>query len=199
MRRERSHTRIVEQAAKMIRERGIAGASVDEVMGAAGLTRGGFYAHFEDKTQLACEALQSAFEGAYENLFGSDMQLGPKAWRERAVKRYIAEAHIDDPGQGCAVPALGGEIARAEPAIRETTKREVGRVLEGIEAHIGGDPETARDRAIALFATCVGAITIARAVGDRAMQREIIAACRRELLRGDGDIEPVASLAADAE
>lgn len=178
---------IVAQAARLFRERGIEGASVDEVMAAAGLTRGGFYAHFEDKTQLVAEAIRYAFDGAVENLFGPDMPTEPAAWRERAVRRYLSERHLDNPGDGCAATSLGTDAARSDQPVRDAMRQQVERVFRELERRMGGDPTTARQRAISLLSTCVGAMTLARAVGDRSTAREILGACREEL---QSDHEP---------
>ncbi|MBK6519622.1 MAG: TetR family transcriptional regulator [Polyangiaceae bacterium] len=179
----KSHALIVESASRLFRERGFAGATVDEVMAAAGLTRGGFYAHFEDKVDLAAEALAVAFEGSIANLFGADMPREPRSWRERAAKRYLTEAHLDNTGGGCPLPALGGDVARAEPELRSATEKQLARVLAELEQRVGGDAAGARQRSIAFLATCVGAMTLARSVEDRAVAREILNACRRELTK----------------
>lgn len=178
-----SHAAIVSGAAKLFRERGFEGASVDEVMAAAGLTRGGFYAHFAGKVELESEALAAAFEGAFANLFGPDMPRDAKSWRERAAKRYLTEAHLDNVGGGCPLPALGADVARAEPEVKAAVEQQIASVLEQIEARTAGEPAAARQRAIGFLATCVGAMTLARAVSDRALAREILNACRRELAR----------------
>lgn len=168
----------------MIRERGIAGSSVDEVMAAAGLTRGGFYAHFQDKVDLAREALDHAFERSVYNLFGGGDVSDATTWRKRAVRRYLSEDHMDDPGAGCAAPILAAEVARSDPRLRETVQRGVMRVIQGIADHNGGDRGTSRVRAIAFLATCVGAMALARAMADRTAAREILEACKSSLLKG---------------
>lgn len=174
------------EAARLMRERGIAGASVDEVMGAAGFTRGGFYAHFDDKIDLAAAAIEHAFDNAIENLFGPSMPLEGKAWRQRASKRYLSESHVEDPGHGCAAPSLGAEIARAEPRLQSTTHKQLLRVLARIEERIGGPVATRRQRAMAFLATCVGGITLARAAGDKDFASTVLEACRTGLV-GDDD------------
>lgn len=175
--RERSHTRIVAEASRLMRERGIAGASVDDVMAAAGLTRGGFYAHFQDKVQLAKEALAHAFEGALLNLFGPDMPTDQKAWVEAATARYMSENHVRKPGEGCAATSLAGELARAEPELKEVTREYLERVVTGVQERSG----RSRANALVFVATCVGAVTLSRAAGDRAFAAEMIAACRAAL------------------
>lgn len=175
--RERSHENILANAARLLRERGLSGASVDVVMGAAGLTRGGFYAHFRDKTAMAVAGIDRAFAEARGNLLGAGLPPRGPAWVEAAAKRYLSEAHLDHPGRGCAVPALAGEVARGEPEVREAFGRGVGEMLDGIERRLDGGDR--RARAIVLLATCVGGMAIARAVSSRGLAREVLGACRR--------------------
>lgn len=169
-----------------MRERGIAGASVDDVMEAAGLTRGGFYAHFRDKTALAREAIDFAFERAASLWLGHDSAQG-QPWRKRTAARYLSEHQLDHVGEGCAAPALAAEVARSEPELRTQMGTSLDKIIQGIASRIGGDPATSRARAIAFLATCVGGLSLARAVGSRAMAREIMDACRAALSSPDGD------------
>lgn len=168
----------------MMRERGIAASSVDDVMAAAGLTRGGFYAHFKDKTALAREVLEQTFARAFTRWLGDDLPADSTAWRDEAAKRYLSEAHLADPGRGCAAPSLGPEIARGEPELQAVVGKQLERIIDGIEERIGGEAKTARPRAIAFFATCVGAMVLARSVGKRKLAREILQACSA-VLRDD--------------
>jgi TetR/AcrR family transcriptional repressor of nem operon len=160
----------------MMRERGLAGASVNDVMGAAGLTRGGFYAHFPDKDQMVAEALDCAFAEAMQQLVSSIPEDG-EAWLERALGRYLSERHVDSPGTGCAVPSLGADVARSAPAVKRAFQRGVASMLEGIEKKLATGE--GRQEAIAHLSTWVGALTLARAVHDRAMSREILDAAKR--------------------
>jgi TetR/AcrR family transcriptional regulator, transcriptional repressor for nem operon len=162
-----------------MRERGLAGASVDEVMHAAGLTRGGFYSHFGDKIDMLSEGFERAFAESAENLFAKGLPERGEAWREAAARRYLSEGHLDDPGGGCALPSISGEVARSGPELKQSFGAQVERILEGIEARLDG-PD-ARARAIVFLATCVGGLTLARVASDRAVARQILAACRAAL------------------
>lgn len=193
-RRKESHARIVAQAARMIRERGIDGSSVDDLMGAAGLTRGGFYAHFSGKTALMVEALDLVFETAKRRwvaglgrgtpaLRPARAEESPEEWRRRALAMYLSEAHRDDPGDGCGVPALAAEIGRGPAELRRATEPHVRDLIALIAGKLG-DAEAKRDEAIALFSACVGALALARAVEDRALANEILEATARRLAEG---------------
>lgn len=164
-----------------MRARGIAGASVDDVMEAAGLTRGGFYAHFKDKTALAREVLELAFDRAFTRWLGEAPTKDRALWRRKAVHRYLSEAHLDNPGEGCAAQTLGAEVARADPELRAAMGPQIERMLGGIASRLDADPQAGRRSAIVLLSTCVGAMTLARSVGSRALAREILSVARDAL------------------
>ena len=118
---ERSTSRILNEAARLFRERGFAGAGVAEIMKAAGLTHGAFYAHFPSKGELAAEAVARAFAQSEDRSV-----VGHRRDRSqvRLLDSYLSSAHRDHPGQGCAIAALGPEIAR-DPAVRGPFTTEV--------------------------------------------------------------------------
>ncbi len=152
--------------------------SVDDVMGAAGLTRGGFYAHFADKNALLAEAMSVAFEQARANMMGPDESLRGRKWLERAAHVYLSPRHVADPGAGCAVPALGAEVARADPEVRKAFTRGVKKVLEGMSERLGDE-----ERAASALATMVGGLLLARAVDDPRLRKAVLAASRKAVLR----------------
>lgn len=160
----------------MMRERGLGGASVNEVMGAAGLTRGGFYAHFSDKAEMIAEALGAAFAEAEENLIGSIPE-GGGAWAEHAAARYLSRKHIDAPGSGCVVTSVGADVARAEPVVKRAFQRGIESMVKAIQKKLGGR----REDAIAFLAICIGAVTMGRAVYDDAFVDEIRLAAKAAL------------------
>ena len=170
----RTRTRIIGAAARLFREQGYRATSVQRLMTAAGLTHGGFYAHFADKTALLADVLDHAFAQARANLLhrGLDDLRGP-AWITRAGRRYLSRAHRDAPLEGCAIPALAAEVAREDPAARAAFSRALDETLRGITERLDGD----RPAAIRLLATWSGALAMARAVDD-ALADEILAACR---------------------
>jgi TetR/AcrR family transcriptional repressor of nem operon len=177
-RKERSHARVVKKAAKLYRERGGDGVSVDAIMGAAGLTRGAFYAHFADKDALLAEAMAAAFDEARANMVGRDETLRGRPWLERAAHVYLSSKHVADPGSGCAAAALGAEVARADPKVRRAFTKGVEKVIDAMAERIGG-----RDRALAILATMIGGVVLARATDDDAFGEAVLAASRRALLR----------------
>jgi TetR/AcrR family transcriptional repressor of nem operon len=165
-RKDASHQRILHVAARLVREEGFAGAAVDLVMGEAGLTRGGFYAHFRDKDGMLVEALGVAFDQARRNLFDVEPATGD-GWLARASARYANRAHVEALGDGCAVAALGGEVARSSAPVREAFDRHVGEIIDEMARRLAGGRATAasRRRAIEVFTRWVGSVLVARSVG----------------------------------
>ncbi len=185
-RKARSRARIVAAAAKIARSKGFAGAGVDRVMAAAGLTHGGFYAHFRDKWSLMAEALRSAFDEAEQNLLGGlDGMEGEEVLRA-ASERYLSVSHVEHPQAGCAIPSLGGEIARAPRGVRAAFRERFLRLVDAHVARFGGDPAAARRRVLVTFASWTGALLLARAVDDASTRDEILGGrARRARARPD--------------
>ncbi len=175
-RKVRSHEAIVSTAARMLRENGADGVSVARVMKHAGLTHGGFYAHFDDKTDLVIASLERAFADQRRVLLKDGVQ--GRALLEAIITRYLSREHMENPGAGCPVPPLAGEVARAPKAVKAVFRRNLSLLVDRMHARIGGD----RDDILAVCAMAVGAMTLARAVGDEAMADQILGAARRHVL-----------------
>ena len=164
--------RIVETASRMFREGGLVGVGVDAIMNAAGLTHGGFYGHFESKENLVAEAVMRALErsvegqGRYTNL--SDL-----------VSEYLSERHRADRANGCALAALGADMVRQGKGVRRGLTVYVRQQLDRFARLLAnGTQASRRKRAITTLAGMVGALTLARAVDDPALSREILAVAR---------------------
>jgi TetR/AcrR family transcriptional regulator, transcriptional repressor for nem operon len=165
--------RIVEAAARLFRDDGFAGVGVDAIMKEAELTHGGFYGHFASKEALMAEALTHALgrSMAWQDQFGSPSEL---------ATGYLSDRHRADRANGCAVAALGADVARQSPALRKALTGGVRQQIDRIVSlQKRGTPAARRRHAIATYAGMVGALTLARAVGDPALAREILAAARQ--------------------
>lgn len=176
--KSRTHGRIVGVASRLFRAEGYQATGVDKLMSAAGLTRGGFYAHFRDKGALLVEALELAFDESTENLFARGHEsLSGEDWLRRAAKRYLSPEHVADPGAGCAVPTLGAEVARAPASVKRAFARRIARLVDTMADRLGGG-RRARKRALGVLSTWVGAVVLSRAVGDEKLASEILSAAR---------------------
>jgi TetR/AcrR family transcriptional regulator, transcriptional repressor for nem operon len=164
--------RIVETASRMFREDGFGGVGVDAIMNGAGLTHGGFYGHFGSKDDLAAEAVTRALDRGME-------RQRRFANLDDLVSDYLSERHRDDRANGCAVVALGADIARQGEGVRRGLTAYVRAQLDRY-ARLFRDRTVAsrRKRAITTLAGMIGALILARAVDDPTLSDEILAAAR---------------------
>jgi TetR/AcrR family transcriptional repressor of nem operon len=164
------HERIVREASRLFRERGFENVSVAEVMKAAGLTHGAFYAHFGSKEELerAAVAYGQTLSAGRARSHGAT-----KKGRRAYAERYLSPSHRDNPGNGCTMAALGEEVARCGPEIKKAFEQG----LEEILAEHGGD----REEAIFQTAAVLGGVVLARAVEDPAFSNEILESLRHRL------------------
>jgi TetR/AcrR family transcriptional regulator, transcriptional repressor for nem operon len=172
-----THRRIVTSASRLMRRKGLTRASVMDVMRGAGLTVGGFYAHFRSKRAMDLEVLEQTFD---EVRARSDARLGDSTGLdriERAVAHYLSAAHRDRPEDGCPVPAVVAELTYADQELRLALGRFFDRWADRLAPHA---PETvhasARERALATIALCVGGVTIARALRGQPLSDEFMRA-----------------------
>ena len=172
--REQTRAKILRAAGKVFRRQGYHAAGVDKVMEEARLTAGGFYAHFGSKEALLAETLSPAAAGALrdepiEHLTG-------RAWAEAFVERYLSPAHLIKTEDGCPLPALVSEVARAGRSVKASFEAIVQGLATRLHGQAGGD--VSEDRALAVLALCVGGLGVARSVQDEALAERILVACR---------------------
>lgn len=175
----KKHERILGEAARLFRERGFSGTNVAEIMRAAELTHGGFYAHFGSKEELAAAAVGRAMAQSVERI--AELSEAAPDPKRAFLDAYLSAAHCAAPGEGCAIAALGTEIAR-HPAARAPFTAELKRRIESLAGRFrwrGGG--TARQNAIHLLSAAVGAVILARAADDPELSEEILAAVRDRL------------------
>lgn len=173
-------------SARLMRERGIKSVSVADLMGAAGLTHGGFYGHYESKDALAAEACAHAFTESVEKWKKRIADQSDHAAALKAiVDGYLSVRTRDAPGTSCPLPALVGDVAReaadapVRPAYVAGTERLLD-ILAGLKP--SGSDKSDRRRALAQLSTLVGALLLARATAGNPLSEEILAAARDALL-----------------
>jgi len=177
---ERTRETILEAASRRFRERGLAASSVGEIMKDAGLTHGGFYLHFDSKTELEAEAFSTATKGNRRRWFAGLKLTEPERRMECRVRRYLSPIHRDSPAEGCPFASLAGEIAAAgSDELRHAYERELKRSTAGMAENIDGETRAGRmDRALGILAVCIGGLMMARAVRSRRLSDRILRACR---------------------
>ena len=169
-----SRERILDVASKLFREHGLDGIGVADLMKSAGLTHGGFYGHFCSKEDLMAQACTRALAHSVEKwdkLSEKDRPLSA------IVKTYLSKRHRDDPREGCALPALGGDVARQGPPVRHAFTDGVKSLIGILARAVTGRTQAVRRRkALAICAGLMGAVVLARAVDDRELSDEILEA-----------------------
>jgi TetR/AcrR family transcriptional repressor of nem operon len=156
--KDKTHARIVASASRLLRERGVDGASVSDVMKEAGLTHGGFYKHFDSKDALMESALDAAFATFAALLNGDPPDVVP-AFRDL----YLSGKHIRNPGLGCPVASVGQDVARSSKQLKRSFGRGVGQIVEALAKGMDGTAEARRVAAFQQFSMLVGAVVVARA------------------------------------
>lgn len=182
--KEETRERILRAAARAIRKHGYEGVGVADVMKEAGLTHGGFYAHFESRDALLAAAVDQEGVESTEHLTRAIAVAKPGQELTALVDAYLSDGHVAAPEQGCAVAAAGSEVPRQEAQVRRAASRRIKDFIGLIERQF---PEwgksAAHDKAMGIAATLVGSVVLARAVDDPQLSKRIRKAAR-ELIRG---------------
>ena len=163
------HERIVKGASRLFRERGFENVSVADVMKAARLTHGAFYAHFGSKEELQAAAIAYGQKVSLDRLQRSKRNTVKGSFTDR----YLSPWHRDNRGDGCTMAALAEEVARSTPELKAAFEQG----LENILSAKGGD----RKEAIFQVAARLGGVVLARAVQDRRLSDEILRSVRQRL------------------
>jgi TetR/AcrR family transcriptional repressor of nem operon len=181
-----NRTAITQASSRLFRERGFRGVSVAELMGAAGLTHGGFYGHFDSKDALAAEAAEWAFAQSTERWRKrTAAQPTPSAGRTALVENYLRASNVPDAANGCPTAALCVDVGRepADAPVRAMYRAGLEDMLEVLAAaQATGDAAADRRAALADYATMLGALLIARATSGSPLADEVLAAARDRLL-----------------
>jgi TetR/AcrR family transcriptional repressor of nem operon len=180
-RKELSHERIVDVAARAIRRAGYRGVGVADIMKEAGLTHGGFYAHFASRDALLVEAMQKAGcdnQNALSESMAKRMTKGNSRFAA-LVGAYLHDTHLERAEKGCVVAALASETTRQGEAVQQEAKRRVTELVEFVRSALpeGVEPEQAQ----VIAATMVGALQLARTLGGTP-GRAMLSQTRKALL-----------------
>ena len=173
--KQETHDRIVRKASVRLREKGAHGIGVADLMKEAGLTHGGFYAHFDSREALVIESFAYAMDRSMEHWRKITGEVAPEKRLALVMESYLTALHRDDPGHGCSIPALGAEIARESPKTRKAFAGKLDEMIEMMTDYIGGVPrKTARKQAIATLATMAGTMLLARIAGSGELSDEVL-------------------------
>ena len=165
--KEASHDRIVDAASRAIRRSGYHGTGVADIMKAAGLTHGGFYAHFPSREAMLAEAADRAGCESVEQMARIAASAPPEHALQSMIQTYLSKEHVESVETGCATAALGSEMPRQAPEVRRAATRRIKEMIDLVSRQLPdwGKPG-AHQHALATVATMVGALVLARAVDD---------------------------------
>nr|WP_315397047.1 TetR/AcrR family transcriptional regulator [uncultured Duganella sp.] len=186
-RKEASHERIVEVASRAIRRSGYDGTGVADIMKEAGLTHGGFYAHFASREALLAEAADRARAEAL-GWTAQVVEAAPKGQAlEQLMQAYLSDQHLNGAERGCAISALGSEMHRQAPEVRQVATRHIKELIDLVAGQIAPDAERgARDEAMVRISAMVGTMVLARAVDDPALADALRGAAMKYFSSAEG-------------
>jgi len=180
-RKEETHERILNAAARAIHRHGYAGVGVADVMKEAGLTHGGFYAHFDSREALLVEALERAGRQSLALTRAAKLRAGKGVSAFRSlVETYLADDHLSSLETGCPVAVLGCDMPRQSKIVREASAVWVQRLIAFVRSTL---PAAPRATASVVAGTLVGSLQLARALGSNAEGRAVLSAARKSLIQ----------------
>ncbi|WP_202412812.1 TetR/AcrR family transcriptional regulator [Duganella lactea] len=186
-RKEISHDRIVEVAARAIRRSGYDGTGVADIMKEAGLTHGGFYSHFASRDALLAEAGGKAFADSAALAAKVVASAPPGQALQAMMQAYLSPEHIGAIETGCPVAALGSEMPRQTPAVRHAVSSHIKEMVDLIARQLPGwGQQQAHEQAMALLCALIGTTMIARAVDDPALSQALRAATIKQFTPAAG-------------
>lgn len=183
--KEASHERIVEAAARAIRRSGYDGTGVADIMKEAGLTHGGFYAHFASREAMLAEAADRAGAEAVAAAASVVAAVPPEQSLPSLLRAYLSKAHLEGIETGCPISALGSEMPRQSPEVRQAATHHIKEIIDLVARQLpdAGQP-SAHERALVTVATMVGTLMLARAVDDPALSDALCSATLKSLAPG---------------
>ncbi len=172
-----TNEKIIEEASRLFREKGIGATSVTDIMVAAGLTHGGFYRHFKSKNDLAVTAIRKMFDAVIIALEEDIAKNGAYQAVTDYIGRYLSMQHVANLGKGCPIVALGAEVGRGgelyADVMYEGEQKLISLLVLGM-----GDSE-GRKKAAGLLVILVGTLVMARSVSDKTLIDEILSSGRK--------------------
>ena len=163
--------KLLSSSGALAKHGGFSGTGVDGLMKAIGLTGGAFYSHFPSKDALFSAIVERELSHSLE-LLGEKTE-GKRDKLQRCLHRYLSMAHVEQPDSGCAIPALGAEIARADIAVREQAEHWLVRLQQAWAEVLDDDA-----LAWAILAQCVGALLLTRMLASPARQEQVLDATK---------------------
>ncbi|HXH66829.1 MAG TPA: TetR/AcrR family transcriptional regulator [Candidatus Limnocylindrales bacterium] len=179
-----THRKIVRNASRQLRAKGLNGPAVTTLMKASGLTHGGFYRHFGSRDDLLVEAIEESLQELCDKLVASaESAKSGEGWKAM-VKTYLSIELCDRAEEGCPIAALAPDMARTRPGLKQRIARAILKLRQGIMPFMPGrNMDEKAANFLAIFSSMVGAVAIARTMPDAAVRQRILDTVRDHLLR----------------
>lgn len=180
--KDATHERIVEAGARAIRRCGYDGVGIADIMKQAGLTHGGFYAHFASREAMLAELADHAGAEAIATFLRVTAAVPAEQSMQALLCAYLSNEHVKNPEVGCPIAALGTEMPRQPQAVRRAITRRIKEMIDVVSRQSAdwGQPG-AHERALATTATMIGAVVLARAVDEEPLSESMLEAAREHL------------------
>ena len=187
--KEETKRKVVKAAARAVRAKGPEGVGVAEIMAEAGLTHGGFYAHFPSKEALVVAAIEEAFGQSARRFARLTEDMTPAEALTAFVDAYVTPEHRANPDGGCPVAALSSELPRQAAPVREAYERGVRGMIRRIANWLPADIADRENVAASLVAEMAGSVTLSRAISDDDEAGELLAGARRHIKQRMGILQ----------
>ena len=168
--RDETRTKIVRSAQRLFNKHGFESVSIDDIMAAADLTRGGFYRYFESKSDLYAEAMECFFTNPECGNRWEGVQVDPSRGELGAqiIRAYLSRQHYQDIEDSCPMVALVGDVARTGPVVKKAYENALNAMINHLQKDAGDKGQPDRSTALAIAALCIGGMIIARASDELA-------------------------------
>jgi TetR/AcrR family transcriptional regulator, transcriptional repressor for nem operon len=179
----RIHRRIVKNASRQLRAKGLNGPAVTTLMKASGLTHGGFYRHFGTRDDLVVEAIEESLQELRDRLIAAAKDAEPGEGWKAMVRSYLSLERCDHLDDGCPIAALAPDIARTRPAMKQRSSAAILRFRQELLPFMPGkNAEAKATNFLAIISSMVGTIAMARTMPDPAVRQGILNSVRDHLL-----------------
>lgn len=179
--KDETRRKVVKAAATAVRARGPDGVSVAEVMAEAGLTHGGFYAHFPNKEALVAAAIDEAFSASSRRFQRMTEGLAPAEALAAFVDMYVTPEHRAHPERGCPIAGLSSELPRQGAPVRAAYERGVRALVGRIAAWLPEDRKGREGLAASIAAEMAGTVALSRGIADDDEAARLLAAARANI------------------
>lgn len=180
----RTHRRIVRNASRQLRTKGLNGPAVTTLMKASGLTHGGFYKHFGSREDLVIEAIEESLQELRDRLVAAAKQAAPGEGWKAIVRTYLSIELCDRPDEGCPIAALAPDMARTRSPQKQRIAAAILKLRQELLPFMPGRNEEEKvENFLAIFPSMVGTIAIARTMPDPAVRQKILNTVRDHLLK----------------